>query len=47
LRAASTTGAVLLREVPEHILAGVRLGDFKVYGSIIRSLRSGRIVGHL
>jgi hypothetical protein len=38
---------VLLREVPEHLAAGVSSGEFRVYGSIIRSLTSGRIVGHL
>ncbi|NJC05759.1 hypothetical protein GGQ97_001552 [Sphingomonas kaistensis] len=38
---------VLLRQIPEHLVAGVRNGDLKVYGSIIRSLSEGRIVGHL
>ena len=38
---------ILLREVPEHLAAGVSSGEFRVYGSIIRSLTSGRIVGHL
>lgn len=40
-------GALLLRQVPEHLLARVSSGELKVYGSIIRSLTSGRIVAHL
>lgn len=38
---------VLLRAIPEFLQAGVASGDYKVYGSIIRSISSGRIVGHL
>jgi len=38
---------VLLREVPAELLAGVGTGDYQVFGSIIRSTTSGRIVGHL
>ena len=38
---------VLLRQVPDQLLSGVGSGQFKVYGSIIRSLADGRIVGHL
>jgi hypothetical protein len=38
---------VLLREVPERLVAGVGSGELKVYGSIIRSMVNGRVVGHL
>lgn len=38
---------ILLRSVPEALIAGVNSGDYQVYGSVIRSLTSGRIVGHL
>lgn len=38
---------IVLRQVPEHLVSGVRSGDLKVYGSIIRSISEGRIVGHL
>jgi hypothetical protein len=44
---ATLLGDVLLRQVPAHLLAGVQAGDLQVYGSVIRSLTSGRIVGHL
>jgi len=37
----------LLREVPAGLRAGVDAGDYRVFGSIIRSVKSGRIVGHL
>jgi hypothetical protein len=37
----------LLREIPERLLAGVQSGDYRVYGSVIRSVSSGRFVGHL
>ncbi len=40
-------GEILLREVPETLLAGVQTGEFRIYGSIIRSVRTGRIAGHL
>lgn len=39
--------SLLLREVPAHLLSGVETGGYKVYGSIIRSVANGRIVGHL
>lgn len=39
--------ALLLREIPELLAAGVNSGEYKVYGSIIRSVANGRIVGHL
>ena len=39
--------SLLLREVPAQLLSGVGTGEYKVYGSIIRSVASGRIVGHL
>jgi|CXWL01.1.fsa_nt_gi hypothetical protein len=37
----------LLREIPGHLLAGVASGEYRVSGSIIQSVTSGRIVGHL
>ncbi len=40
-------GEILLREVPETLLAGVQTGEFRIYGSIIRSVQTGRIAGHL
>lgn len=39
--------SLLLREVPGRLLTGVQSGEFKVYGSIIRAVANGRIVGHL
>lgn len=39
--------SLLLREVPARLLSGVGTGEYKVYGSIIRSVANGRIVGHL
>lgn len=39
--------SVLLRAVPDHLLANVAIGRYQVYGSIVRSVASGRIVGHL
>jgi hypothetical protein len=38
---------VLLRQIPDHLRAGMETGDYKLYGSIIRSVSHGRIVGHL
>lgn len=38
---------LFLREVPGHLLAARASGEVKVYGSIIRSVATGRIVGHL
>lgn len=38
---------IFLREVPKHLLAGLKTQEYEVYGSIIRSLSSGKIVGHL
>jgi hypothetical protein len=43
----SIIGDVLLRELPAALAAGVKSGEYQVYGSIIRSISSGRIVGHL
>lgn len=40
------TGA-LLREVPKVMLAGIKSGNFGIYGSIIRNTSTGRIVGFL
>ena len=39
--------SLLLREVPAQLVSGVGTGEYKVYGSIIRSVANGRIVGHL
>lgn len=36
-----------LREVPLHLITAVHSGDMQVYGSIIRSMDTGKIVGHL
>lgn len=44
---ANILGNVLLRQVPAHLLAGVQSGELNVYGSIIRSMANGQIVGHL
>lgn len=44
---ASLLGGVLLREVPEALLVGVKSGQYKVFGSIIKSVSNGQIVGHL
>ena len=38
---------ILLRTVPEHLMAGVSSGQLEVLGSIIRSTSSGKIVAHL
>jgi hypothetical protein len=38
---------ILLRTVPPLLRAGVESGNYKVYGSIIRDMGSGQIVGHL
>lgn len=38
---------VVLREIPAELLAGVASGEYRVAGSIIRSVSSGRVVGHL
>lgn len=38
---------MLLREIPPALVSGVQTGDYKVYGSIIRSVTTGRIVGHV
>jgi hypothetical protein len=40
-------GNLLLREVPAALRAGLGAGEYQVYGSIIRSLGTGQIVGHL
>lgn len=37
----------LLRQVPPELILGVKSGQYQIYGSIIRSMTSGRIVGHL
>ncbi len=43
----ATLAGVLLREIPTELLAGVNSGSYRVFGSIIRSSSTGRIVGHL
>jgi hypothetical protein len=47
MSAVSSLEGVLLRQVPEELASAVTSGECRVYGSIIRSLTSGRIVGHL
>ncbi|MDH7974539.1 hypothetical protein QH494_20305 [Sphingomonas sp. AR_OL41] len=37
----------LLRKIPGQLLVGVASGEYRVSGSIIQSVTSGRIVGHL
>lgn len=44
---AGLVGSIFLREVPRALAAGVASGEYSVYGSIIRSGTTGRIVGHL
>jgi hypothetical protein len=43
----SLLGNVLLREVPASLLEGVARGEFRVCGSVIQSVTSGHIIGHL
>ena len=43
----SLLGNILLREVPASLLEGLARGEFKVCGSIIQSVTSGQIIGHL
>ena len=40
-------GGRVLREVPARFVEGVGTGEYKVFGSIIRSRLTNRIVGHL
>jgi hypothetical protein len=44
---AGLLGDVLLRQIPAALSAGIKSGEYQVYGSIIRSVSSGRIVAHL
>lgn len=44
---ASALGGIFLREVPEHLLRGYLAGDYRVFGSTIRSVADGRIAGFL
>lgn len=37
----------LLRAVPDELVAGVASGQYRVAGSIVQSVATGRIVGHL
>lgn len=37
----------MLRQIPAHLIAGVQSGELKVFGSVIRSELTNRIVGHL
>ena len=39
--------ATVLRQIPKEFLAGIATGDYRVLGSVIQSVGSGRIVGHL
>jgi outer membrane murein-binding lipoprotein Lpp len=43
----SIAGNILLRQVPSALAAGVSSGEYRVYGSIIRSVSTGRVVAHL
>ena len=38
---------ILLRKVPAELLSRVASGELEVLGSVVRSVSSGRIVGHL
>lgn len=40
-------GGLLLRQVPEALRAGLAAGEYDVFGSVIRNVANGRIVGHL
>lgn len=43
----TTRGEVLLRQVPPHLIDGIRVGEFKVFGSVVRSAGTGQIKAHL
>ncbi|WP_292077493.1 MULTISPECIES: hypothetical protein [Brevundimonas] len=43
----SALGEVILRQAPEALRGGLGTGDYKIFGSIIKSTVTGRIVGHL
>ncbi len=40
-------GAVVTRQVPQHLLGGYANGQYQVFGSILKNVATGRIVGHL
>jgi hypothetical protein len=40
-------GTVLLRQIPQQLMAGIVAGDYRVAGSVIQQVQTGRIVGHL
>lgn len=42
-----SVASVVLREVPQALVAGIATGEYRVVGSVIQSVASGRIVGHL
>lgn len=44
---AGAIGGVFLREVPEHLLRGYLAGNYRIFGSTIRSVADGRIAGFL
>jgi hypothetical protein len=39
--------ATVLRQIPKEFLVGIATGDYRVLGSVIQSVGSGRIIGHL
>lgn len=41
------SGQIFLRTIPEHLVQGVNSGQYKVFGSVIKNLATGRGVGFL
>lgn len=44
---AQAVGAYFLREVPEALRAGLAGGELELFGSVIKNVVTGKIVGHL
>lgn len=42
-----SVASVVLRQVPQALIKGIAAGEYRVAGSVIQSVASGRIVGHL
>lgn len=40
-------GQIFLRTIPEHLIEGVRTGSYKVFGSVVRNVATGKGVGFL
>lgn len=40
-------GQIFLRELPEHLLKGVASGEYQLFGSVVREVANGQIVGFL